>query len=34
MKAGDTFDTMEDYVEDFQNYIADKSLQEHFKRFI
>ena len=34
MKAGDTFDTMADYVEDFQNYIADKSLQEHFKRFI
>ena len=34
MKAGDTFDTMEDYVEDFQNYIADKALQEHFKRFI
>ena len=33
MKAGDTFDTMEDYVEDFQNYIADKALQEHFKRF-
>ena len=33
MKAGDTFDTMEDYVEDFQNYIADKSLQEHFNRF-
>ena len=34
MKAGDTFDTMEDYVEDFQNYIADKSLQEHFGRFM
>ena len=34
MKAGDTFDTMEDYVEDFKNYVADKSLQEHFKRFI
>ena len=33
MKAGDTFDTMEDYVEDFQNYIADKALQEHFNRF-
>ena len=32
MKAGDTFDTMEDYVEDFQNYIADKALQEHFNR--
>ena len=24
----------EDFVEDFKNYIADKSLQEHFKRFI
>ena len=34
MKAGDEFDTMEDYVEDFQNYIADKSLQEHFNRFM
>ena len=33
MKSGDTFDTMEDYVEDFQNYIADKALQEHFNRF-
>ncbi len=28
MKAGDEFDTMEDYVEDFKNYVADKSLQE------
>ena len=34
IKAGDEFDTMEDYVEDFQNYIADKSLQEHFGRFM
>lgn len=34
MKAGDEFDTMEDYVEDFKNYIADKSLQEHFGRFM
>jgi len=33
MKAGDEFDTMEDYVEDFKNYIADKALQEHFNRF-
>ena len=34
MKAGDEFDTMEDYVEDFKNYVADKSLQEHFGRFM
>jgi hypothetical protein len=27
-KAGDKFDTVEDYVEDFKNYIADKSLEE------
>lgn len=26
--------TSDDFVEDFKNYIADKSLQEHFKRFI
>ena len=26
--------TSEDFVEDFKEYIADKSLQEHFKRFI
>jgi len=24
----------DDYVEDMNNYIADKSLQEHFKRFM
>ena len=24
---------IDDYIEDFKNYIADKSLQEHFKRF-
>ncbi len=24
----------DDFVEDFKNYIADKSLQEHFKRFM
>ena len=34
VKAGDEFDEMEDYVEDFKNYVADKSLQEHFKRFM
>jgi hypothetical protein len=28
-KSGDTFETVEDYVEDFRNYIADKSLNEH-----
>ena len=26
--------TSDDFVEDFKNYIADKSLEEHFKRFI
>lgn len=26
--------SMEDHEEDFENYIADKSLQEHFKRFM
>ena len=26
--------SMEDHEEDFENYVADKSLQEHFKRFI
>jgi len=28
-KSGDEFDTVEDYIEDFQNYVADKSLEEH-----
>lgn len=28
-KAGDKFETVDDYVEDFKNYIADKSLEEH-----
>lgn len=27
-KAGDKFDAVDDYVEDFKNYIADKSLEE------
>ena len=27
-KAGDEFDDVDDYVEDFKNYVADKSLQE------
>ena len=25
---------IDDYIEDFKNYIADKSLEEHFKRFM
>ena len=33
-KAGDKFDDVDDYVEDFKNYIADKSLREHFGRFM
>ena len=33
-KAGDKFDDVEDYVEDFKNYVADKGLEEHFKRFM
>jgi len=28
-KAGDKFETVDDYVEDFRNYVADKSLEEH-----
>jgi hypothetical protein len=33
-KAGDEFDDVDDYVEDFKNYVADKGLQEHFGRFM
>ncbi len=33
-KSGDKFDDADDYVEDFKNYVADKSLQEHFVRFL
>ena len=33
-KAGDEFDDVDDYVEDFKNYVADKALQEHFQRFM
>jgi hypothetical protein len=28
-KAGDKFETVDDYVEDFKNYVADKGLDEH-----
>ena len=33
-RSGDEFDDVDDYVEDFKNYIADKALQEHFGRFL
>ena len=33
-KEDDKFDDVDGYVEDFKNYVADKSLQEHFKRFM
>jgi len=33
-RAGDEFDDVDDYVEDFMNYVADKGLQEHFGRFM
>ena len=33
-QSGDEFDSVDDYVEDFKNYVADKSLQEHFGRFM
>ena len=33
-RSGDKFDSIDDYVEDFKNYVADKALQEHFKRFM
>lgn len=32
-RSGDEFDEVDDYVEDFKNYVADKALQEHFNRF-
>ncbi len=28
-KSGDKFETVDDYVEDFRNYVADKGLDEH-----
>jgi len=33
-QSGDEFDDVDDYVEDFKNYVADKALQEHFGRFM
>jgi len=32
-KSGDTFDNVDDYIEDFKNYVADKSLEEHGEYF-
>jgi hypothetical protein len=32
-QSGDTFETVDDYVEDFRNYVADKSLEEHGEYF-
>jgi hypothetical protein len=32
-QAGDKFETVEDYVEDFKNYVADKSLNESYNPF-
>tara|TARA_R110001592_G_scaffold34653_3_gene118917 strand:- start:838 stop:1713 length:876 start_codon:yes stop_codon:yes gene_type:complete len=33
-KEDDKFDDVDGYVEDFKNYVEDKSLQEHFGRFM
>ena len=33
-KSGDSFDNIDDFVEDFKNYVADRGLQEHFGRFL
>jgi len=33
-RAGDEFDDVDDYVEDFNEYVANKGLEEHFKRFM
>ena len=33
-QAGDKFDSVDDYVEDFKEYVSNKSLQEHFGRFM
>jgi len=32
-KSGDKFETVDDYVEDFRNYVADKGLEEHGDKF-
>jgi hypothetical protein len=32
-KSDDVFDNVDDYVEDFRNYVADKSLEEHGEYF-
>ena len=33
-QSGDEFDSVEDYVEDFKEYVSNKSLSEHFGRFM
>ena len=33
-QAGDEFDSVDDYVEDFKEYVSNKSLSEHFGRFM
>ena len=33
-RAGDKFDSLDDYQEDFREYVANKGLEEHFKRFM
>jgi len=33
-RAGDEFDDVDDYVEDFNEYVANKGLAEHFGRFM
>lgn len=33
-RAGDKFDSLDDYIEDFGEYVANKGLEEHFKRFM
>jgi len=33
-RAGDRFDSLDDYIEDFKEYVANKGLEEHFKRFM
>ena len=33
-RSGDKFDSVDDYVEDFKEYVSNKSLSEHFGRFM